>query len=246
MKRAVIGAGFSIWLAVTGQATAQLAPVSTAPVVVELFTSQGCSSCPPADMLLGQLAGRADVIALSLHVDYWDYLGWVDELAQPAFTLRQKAYAHVSGARAIYTPQMIVAGSDAVMGPNAAELAELIARYALEPERIGLRIAHEGGQLQIEVVADPPLEREVVLQVVRYLPKVHVAIVSGENAGRNADYFNVATRWTTLAEWDGKAPLVLSLVLDGPEPAVLIVQELRPGGKYSALPGPIIAAARLD
>jgi hypothetical protein len=245
MKRAVIGAGLGIWFAVAGHAEAQtLASVS--PVVVELYTSQGCSSCPPADALLGRLIGRPDVIALSLHVDYWDYLGWVDELAQPAFTLRQKAYAHVSGARAIYTPQMVVAGSDALMGADPTDLAALIAHYAGTPAKVGLQIGREGEAVRIVATATPPLERSVVLQIVRYLPEVHVKITHGENAGREADYYNVVTGWTTLAEWDGKAPLALTFAIEGPEPAVLIMQELRAGGKYSALPGPILAAARLD
>ncbi|KKK59691.1 hypothetical protein LCGC14_3031870, partial [marine sediment metagenome] len=76
------------------------------PVVIELFTSQGCSSCPPADELLTRLAARTDVIPLALHVDYWDYIGWRDHFGKPAFTKRQKSYAAVAGSRTIYTPQM--------------------------------------------------------------------------------------------------------------------------------------------
>jgi len=86
------------------------------PVVVELFTSQGCSSCPTADEFLMELAQRPDIIALSMHVDYWDYIGWKDTFAQPKFTSRQKAYAKAIGSRTIYTPQMIVNGLDRVEG----------------------------------------------------------------------------------------------------------------------------------
>src|SRR6056297_1329329 len=82
------------------------------PVVVELFTSQGCSSCPPADAMLGELAERDDVIPLALHVDYWDYIGWADIFADPAYTRRQKGYAHATGQRMVYTPQMVIDGQD--------------------------------------------------------------------------------------------------------------------------------------
>ena len=84
--------------------------VADGPVVVELYTSQGCSSCPPADAMLHDLAARPDVIALALHVDYWDYIGWVDEFADPAYTRRQKQYAQVAGNPSVYTPQMVIGG----------------------------------------------------------------------------------------------------------------------------------------
>src|ERR1700750_688452 len=90
--------------------------------VVELFTSQGCSSCPPADKLLGELAKDANVIALSLPIDYWDYLGWKDTLADKRFTARQKAYSHMRGDRDVYTPQVVVNGSAHVVGSDRAKI----------------------------------------------------------------------------------------------------------------------------
>src|ERR687884_289212 len=92
--------------------------VASPQAVVELFTSQGCSSCPPADAMLGELARRPDVIALSLPVDYWDYLGWKDTLAQPAFSARQRAYAGARGDRQVYTPQVIVNGATPCVGSD--------------------------------------------------------------------------------------------------------------------------------
>ena len=107
-----------------------LAPLegARADVVVELYTSQGCSSCPPADALLEQLAARDDVIALSLHVDYWDYLGWQDAFANPAFTKRQRGYAARAGSSMIYTPQMVIGGRDHIVGTKGMELSDLIAK----------------------------------------------------------------------------------------------------------------------
>jgi hypothetical protein len=246
MKHMLIGAGFGALLAISGQAAAQGMARNAAPVVIELFTSQGCSSCPPADEMLRSFAAREDVMALSLHVDYWDYLGWVDIFAQPSFTQRQKAYAYVSGARAIYTPQLIVAGSDTLVGADPVALAALVKRHLDSPHPVALTITRQGSQFQIDAVAEPPLSRPVVLQLVRYRPLVSVTITRGENAGRTAEYANVASDWMTLGEWDGASPLRLMTTVDGPEPAVVIVQELRANGKYAALPGPILAAARLD
>lgn len=220
---------------------APVAPPAPSPVVVELFTSQGCSSCPPADALLADLAARKDVIALALHVDYWDYLGWEDPFAQPAFTARQKAYARAAGERSIYTPQMIVGGADTLVGPRAADLAGLISAHLSAPARVRLHVDRTDGRYVIEISADPPLETGAVVQIVRYAPQARVEILRGENQGRVVDYANIVTAWHAVAEWDGRAPLKLNAVVEGEEPAVVIVQAARPG-KSAPLPGPILAA----
>lgn len=224
---------------------ADLGPAEPSPVVVELFTSQGCSACPPADALLADMARRDDVIALALHVDYWDYLGWEDPFAQPAYTARQKAYARAAGERTIYTPQMIVGGADALVGPRAADLAVLIAHHAAIPGQVSVRLHSKDGKIVIDLRADPPLTNPAVIQIVRYAPSTRVEIVRGENAGRELDYANVVTAWHAVSDWDGLGPISLTATLDGNEPAVLIVQSARPG-KSVALPGPILAAARLN
>ncbi|WP_415183963.1 DUF1223 domain-containing protein [Phaeovulum sp.] len=215
------------------------------PVVVELFTSQGCSSCPPADALLADMSTRKDVIALALHVDYWDYLGWEDPFAQPAFTARQKAYARAAGERTIYTPQMIVDGADTLVAPRAADLSALIAAHAAGPDPVAVRLRPEGGKIVVDLSADPPLTTPAVIQIVRYTPSTRVEIVRGENAGRELDYANVVKAWHAVADWDGRGPLTLTVTLDGADPAVLIVQTARPG-KSAPLPGAILAAARLN
>ena len=232
-RRRAGGALLAAWaaLAATG-APAQV------PVVVELFTSQGCASCPPADALLADLAKQPGVIALALHVDYWDYLGWEDVFASPVFTQRQKRYAKAIGAKMIYTPQMIVAGADRVPGNRPDEvLARIAAQGALAP-RVLLEVTREGARVVIRALAEPPLAKGAIVQLVRIRPEESVAITRGENAGREVIYHNIVTDWAPVAEWPGTAPLDLVLEADGPAPVVVIVQE--PG------PGPVLAAMRID
>ncbi|SOB99720.1 DUF1223 domain-containing protein [Rhodobacter maris] len=223
------------------------APPRPAPVVVELFTSQGCSACPPADALLAQVATRSDVVALSLHVDYWDYLGWEDPFAQPAFTARQKAYTRAAGERTLYTPQVIVGGEASLTAPAAPALDAVIAQEAATPPRVSIAVS-EGespGQYVIDLAPlSRPLERPSVVQIVRYVPQAQVEILRGENAGKVLDYANVVTAWHAVAEWDGKTALRLNAKIDGTEPAVVIVQTALPG-KTAPLPGPILSAAWL-
>ncbi len=109
-----------------------------------------------------------------------------------------------------------------------------------------LRVTREAQGWVIEAVAVPPLDDDTVVQIVRYRPEVESLIARGENAGRRAVYANVVTEWISVAEWDGAAPLRVEAILAGPERAAVVVQSLRQGGKYATLPGPILAAARLD
>ena len=207
------------------------------PVVVELFTSQGCSSCPPADELLHYLSKKDGVIALSLHVDYWDYIGWKDSFAQPRFTKRQKGYAHAAGSRSVYTPQMVIGGQSHVMGARAMEVTDAIALHAAQPEVVALRIARDGAQVRIE--AGQPLAEvgEMVVQLVRYVPEESVDITRGENAGRRLTYANVVTHWDVVGEWSGVEPLDMLVEAPGADPVVVILQAARQG--------PIVAAAAL-
>ncbi len=202
------------------------------PVVIELYTSQGCSSCPPADALLRDLARRGDVLPLALHVDYWDYIGWSDIWGDPRHTARQRTYARVAGQRSIYTPQMIVQGSEDVVGFRPMELEKLIARHRAQADPVDLDVARDGQAVRIRATAKAP--RGMVIQLVRFMPQASVAIHRGENAGRTLDYANVVTGWTDLARWDGQEPLDMSVTADGP--AAVIVQ--------AEGQGPILAAAR--
>lgn len=205
------------------------------PVVVELFTSQGCSSCPPADDILRQLSGRDDVIALALHVDYWDYIGWADVFADPAFTERQKAYARAAGERMVYTPQMIVGGVDHVVGARAMELAELIDLHSEAPRDVEVNLTVVGGTLRITArgdgIADP-----CVVQLVRFVPEQTVAIERGENAGHTLTYSNIVQTWEVVGAWGGLGTFEAE-VPRGSQPLAVIVQ--RDGH------GPVLGAAAL-
>lgn len=233
--KARIGAALAIWLGVAGLAMAD--DQRQGSVVVELYTSQGCSSCPPADEILAGLADRGDVIALALHVDYWDYIGWKDVFGSPQFTERQRAYARAAGARTIYTPQMIVDGMEHLVGARPAELTALIERYEAMPEQAVLDVARNGGTLAISARTVGRLPRGAVVQLVRYKPEETVEIRSGENAGREISYRNIVTEWHSLGTWDGSAPLSMSVPVSDSQPIVVILQE--PG------PGRIIAATAL-
>jgi hypothetical protein len=214
-------------------------PAAADPVVVELFTSQGCSSCPPADALLSDLSGREDVIALSLHVDYWDWIGWADTFAHPAHTARQKGYAAGMGSSVVYTPQFMVGGAAPIAGAHGMELAETI---DLHQEAMGdvLRVA--SGADGREVLA-MPLDEEVEARfiLVSVLPEKTVRISHGENAGHALTYRNVVRGWHVLRPWDGtETRLAVPPVEDGLS-RVVLAQVVGPEG-----PGRILGAVRVD
>lgn len=206
------------------------------PVVVELFTSQGCSSCPPADAFLAKLAQNDGVLALALHVDYWDYIGWKDSFGDPAHTRRQKAYASAGGRRSIYTPQMIIQGVQDVVGTQSRNIRDLIASHADEPAMIDLRARRtESGQLRITARAnDDSLNGTALVQVVRYEPSQTVRITKGENAGRIVTYTNIVTAWSVLGEWDMQRPFRGTTPIEGPRPVAVIVQRKGPGAVLAA------------
>lgn len=224
----------SVWIAFALPASAQ-----NSPVVVELFTSQGCSSCPPADELLRALSQRPDVIALALHVDYWDYIGWKDAFARPDHTVRQKAYATRSGLKSVYTPQIIVNGLDDVMGARGMELADAITRHAAQPPRAVVAVERSGDEVKIVArMLVPAGDAPMVVQLVRYTPEREIHITRGENEGRHMVYANVVDGWTILGEWNGREPFELTVPVEGDRPGAVLIQHVDQGA--------IIAAAQLD
>ncbi len=207
-------------------------------VVVELFTSQGCSSCPPADALLGELTERDEVLPLALHVDYWDYIGWKDKFADPEHTERQKGYARVAGSRSIYTPQMIVGGKDHVVGYKPMKLAMLIDRHGETPEPVDVEATRNGQTITVKLRAESPLPGRYDVVLVRYLPEESVNIRRGENAGRTLSYHNIVTEMKTLDDWNGRGTETYSARVTGEGRFAVLVQREDHG--------PIVAAARVN
>ena len=199
------------------------------PVVLELYTSQGCSSCPPADAILHSLAERSDLIPLAMHVDYWDYIGWVDSFADPAHTLRQQYYAHVAGDSTIYTPQMVIAGEDHVIGAQSREIAAAIQKHQGTSTGVSVDLRRDGDTLQIIGNTSHPLPNGTVVQLVRYNPSETVDVRRGENAGRQLTYANIVTDWDVVGEWSGANGLRMDVTVTGEAPIVVIVQEPGPG-----------------
>lgn len=211
------------------------AGAAAAPVVVELYTSQGCAFCPPADEILAQLAARDDVIALALHVDYWDYIGWADEFARPEHTARQQAYARVAGAKTVYTPQMVIGGTDLVIGSRVMDVMDALQAHAARQASFDLALARAGDQVIIRAGIGPQGQYDV--QLVRYMPQAAVEIRGGENAGQVLTYANIVTQWDLVGLWDGTSALHLTAAAPGADPVAVIIQR---SGQ-----GEIMAAAAL-
>lgn len=222
-------------LALATAASGQQAKQS--PVVVELFTSQGCSSCPPADALLHELAARDDVIALALHVDYWDYIGWKDPFARPGNTKRQRAYAAEGGRRSVYTPEMIIDGESDIVGTKPAKVLAAIEKHRMDPAMVSLDLQRSGDMLTVTATPLGDMSVPCIIQLVRYTPERTTRIERGENAGKTFSYANIVEDWQVLGKWDGTAPITFTVKVEGDAPVVVLVQE-------SEL-GPIHAAARL-
>jgi len=213
----------------------KVAGVRTAvfPTVVELFQSQGCSSCPPANENLNAIAGRADVLALSFAVTYWDRLGWRDTFANPAFTQRQWDYATSGNRDHVSTPQMIVNGRDVLIGNRRAELEARIAASRLTS---GPTIVAANGRVTI---GGAPTGPPATVWLVRYDPRVHnVPVRAGENGGRTLPHQNIVRALDPIGQWTGAAESFTVPASSNPAyRSAVIVQQGRGG--------PIIAAGRI-
>jgi hypothetical protein len=234
MMRQFVSAAFGLCLCASG-AWAD----SQQGVVVELYTSQGCSSCPPADDLMAQLVQQPGVIGLTLHVDYWDYIGWADTFGQAAFSERQKAYATAAGEKMIYTPQMIVGGLARVEGNNSEQVAQAIAKAAELPPQVKLLLARQGDKIAIHAESAQPLAAAVRIELVQISDQAEVAVERGENAGLSLQSHNTVTSWQSLGDWNGLAALDM-LADAGAGPVVVILQRDTGLG-----PAEILAAALL-
>jgi len=208
--------------------------------VIELFTSQGCSSCPAADQLMGELANDPSLVSMSLPIDYWDYLGWKDTLADPRNTARQRAYSKVRADREVYTPQVVVNGSYHVLGSDRTAIERVIAKSRQNTSALALPVALSvtRGRLTASFTSDG---RAAEVWVVGLAKAITVAIGRGENKGKTITYHNVARSWHKLETTDGKAWSMPLQEIDGEgvDRAVVIVQ-----GGTSERPGLILGAVQ--
>lgn len=234
-------------LAVFVAAALAAAPVAAGEIrvnpkaVVELFTSQGCSSCPKADAKFAELKTRQDVIALAWHVDYWDYIGWPDTFGAAANSDRQRAYAESWGSSRIYTPQLVVNGLKGVVGSRDKEVEGALAEARLE---LPVKLELKGDMLKVSVAAKPGAGAAVVW-LITYKDHASVLIERGENAGKTIDYTQIVTGKQMLGAWEGAEGTTLKLPLselsaNGSDGAVILVQSDKQG-----LPGAILGAASI-
>jgi hypothetical protein len=172
--------------------------------VVELFTSQGCSSCPPADRYVAELAKDPSLVVLSWPVDYWDYIGWKDTFASPAFTARQKAYAAARRDDQVYTPQAVIDGVTHAVGNDRDRVQDAIAANSKTFNCV-LTIADRDGKIGIDVAPKGNASGAATLWLLRVLRTANVAIGRGENKGRSVSYTNVVREAIPVGEWSGGA-----------------------------------------
>jgi hypothetical protein len=207
------------------------------PVIVELFTSQGCSSCPPADAYIQTLIDKPGVIPLTYHVDYWDYLGWRDTLGSAEYSQRQYDYAESRGDKNVYTPQTVINGREHFVGSQRSSVAGGISN-ANTGNWVDIAMSENKTDVMIDIAAGTT-GKEATLWLMAYAPSVSVEIKKGENAGSTVTYKNVVRKMVPAGMWHGeKAKLVLPLSSVIPENCkgwVALLQE----GKV----GPIIGVA---
>ncbi len=186
----------SLFLAIVGSLPT-MTPAAQ-PVVVELFTSQGCSSCPPADALLGELARKPNIVALAYHVDYWDELGWKDPFAIPEAVQRQRGYVKRLSRSGAFTPQAVVSGDTSLVGSNRAAMKQAIAG---DRDALAIVLSKAGKYLWIDLTErwSEPMD----VNVVSYLAETTTKIGRGENARRSLKEFNIVRSFKRLGRWEG-------------------------------------------
>ncbi|HWA17659.1 MAG TPA: DUF1223 domain-containing protein [Devosia sp.] len=236
------------WIPAAAAAALAVAPVPAAELrqqpkaVLELFTSQGCNSCPQADALLTKLSQRKDIITLAYHVDYWDYVGWADTFGSAENSEFQREYARSWGSTRIYTPQIVVNGRMGVIGSRSGEVDDAITDAKLD---LPVSLAVNGGMLEVTVGARSDA-REATIWLVTYKDSEVVSIERGENAGKTMNYTTIVTGRQVLGMWEPdrgshlKLPLK-ELMADGSNGAVILIQEEAEG-----LPGPILGASSVQ
>jgi hypothetical protein len=218
-------------------APAAFAADAAQPVVVELFTSQGCSSCPPADRYLEELAARPDVLPLAFHVDYWDDLGWKDTFSNPAFTRRQRRYSTAMRKRGVYTPQMIVNGQVEGVGGRRSFINAQITAAQEDMKPVPLTVTHaDNGALTITIGSGMTPDATATLWLLRYSKSEDVKITRGENSGSTIRYRNVVREVTPVGNWQGQTTSLTLPPLDPASSYAVILQNENLGPILAALP----------
>jgi hypothetical protein len=191
-------------------------PASAGPVVVELYTSQGCNTCPPADALLGELRERDDILPLSIHVNYWDYLGWTDAYATEAGTARQHAYARPLRERFVYTPQMIFQGSTHTAGHRRGEVeAEIASAKSRAKDDLALTFGTDAAGHPTVTIPASDFTGKADVWLMPYDDEHTTEIRAGENAGRTLSYYNVVRDVTSIGTYDGRAETLTLPMAEG-------------------------------
>lgn len=208
------------------------------PVVVELFTSEGCSSCPPADAFLGELAARPDVVALAFHVDYWDYIGWKDPYGSPASTQRQRDYASALGLRMIYTPQMVIDGRADVVGSDRHGVESAIDAAARQPKlAVSIESDGSGHRVVIPAATDEWTGGEAAVWLAVFDREQETKVHRGENGGRTLKEYNIVREWRRIGSWNGAAVTIpLDVAADADRNGCAIIVQSGPVG-------PVLGAA---
>ncbi|MBY3176411.1 DUF1223 domain-containing protein [Rhizobium leguminosarum] len=214
--------------------------------VVELFTSQGCSSCPPADAAFRKLVNQGDVIALAYHVDYWNYLGWADTLSSKENTERQYGYAKTMGRSNVYTPQAIVNGRDHLAGADLSGINSKIDTYSSEGNGLTVPIsaAMRGDELEIKIGAG---QGKANVVMVYFDKEKTIDVEKGENSGQKLSYLHSVTNVETVGMWDGKATSLTlpASVLQRPqlEGCAILLQSATADGDPAAILGATVVMA---
>ena len=214
--------------------SAALAHAQPRPAVVELFTSEGCSSCPPAEAYVGELAERRDVLALAFHVDYWDDLGWRDRFGLGEAVQRQRNYVRSLHLASAYTPQVVIDGQSDFVGSDRASIAR---RLAPERDGVALALTVRKGEVVVDLNARPGVAASDIV-LVAYQRKAVSAIDRGENGGRTLTEFNIVRGVRTLGQWDGKTQQFRARLDSFPADTTDVAVLVQPVGQ-----GPIIGAA---
>jgi len=226
-------AGF-LFLQIMTSALAKSADTGHSPVIVELFTSQSCSSCPPADKLLGELSENKNIIALSCNVTYWNHLHWEDTLSQDFCTRRQRDYTRSLKSRGPYTPQMVINGVYDVVGNQTGQVNKIIHKAFQDNHVLPIRIINNEGVLDITLPQKEGLSSPVALLLISHANKHTQKIPIGENTGRTVSYTNPVTAITPLGTWDGEAKRISYEIKENAAGYVIIAQTQNGSGDIIA------------